>query len=366
MSPSPPIARAFRRSLLTWFRQNRRDLPWRTDRTPYRVWVSEIMLQQTRIDQSLDYYRRWMKHFPTVQALAKASLDEVLKCWEGLGYYARARNMHAAAQRVVQERQGHFPTSRAAWMELPGVGPYASAAIASLVCGEDCAAVDGNVKRVLCRVFAHGEDMRTPKARLWLQQQAQNLLPEGKGGVFNEAMMELGALVCRPRSPRCGDCPLRTICQAFKSDRMDQYPYRTPKKIRPHYEVGAGLVQNRKGEYLLAQRRTTQMLGGLWEFPGGKVEEGEDLPTCIVRELAEEMGLVIQVGTYFTTVEHAYSHFTISLHAWRARIVRGRPRCYECADYAWVHVSDIKKYALSRADQIILERLEQEDERGSD
>jgi len=359
MTASPPagLAAEVRRRLLPWFARRARALPWRRRRTPYTAWVAEMMLQQTRVDQALPYYRRWLRRFPSVRALAAADLQAVLKAWEGLGYYARARNMHAAARRVTSDLRGRWPVTAAEWAALPGVGPYTAAALASLLHNEPVAVLDGNVARVLCRLRAAPLNPRSGAARRTLRAWADELLPADRAGAHNEAMMELGALVCRPRRPGCGVCPLRTVCAGFASGDPHAYPAAPPRKKLPHLTVGAAVLRDRRGRVLITQRRTEDMLGGLWEFPGGKREPGETMEQCIARELREELGITAEVGAPVAVVRHAYSHFTIELHAHAARLRRGRPCCLHCADFAWVAPDRLRVYPFSKADLLVLDAV---------
>lgn len=351
------LKNAFEKELPEWFFSVRREMPWRVNRTPYRVWVAEIMLQQTRADQASPYYRRFMKKFPSVKALADAPLRDVLKAWEGMGYYARARNLHKTARHLAETRGGRFPQTYEELKSLPGIGPYTAAAIGSLALNLDVAVVDGNVIRVLSRVFAVEEPVDTGPGKQIIQNHADSLLPAGRAAVFNEAMMELGALCCIPRDPHCGKCPLSSVCRACELGRSTEYPRKRRKKAVPHKVVGAGVIVDRRGRILLAQRRTQDMLGGLWEFPGGKMEPGETMPDCITRELLEELGIHVKIGGLLTVVHHAYSHFTMELHAHWGHIVKGRPRTIECADCAWVPTDALRDYPMGRADQQIVAAL---------
>jgi A/G-specific adenine glycosylase len=352
------LQRAVTLRLLPWFETNARDLPWRKNRTPYRVWVAEIMLQQTRVDTVIDYYRRWMKAFPSWKVLAAAPQSDVLKCWEGLGYYSRARNLHAAAKIIAAEYGGQPPSSVTDLRKLPGIGAYTAAAVASLAFNEDAAVVDGNVIRVLSRLFAFGGDTKSAAGKKQMQAWADNLLVKGRAGQFNEATMELGALVCLPKKPKCAECPMQKVCAACAGGAPEKFPVMKKKAKVPHIVVGAAVTTNRKGEVLIAQRKQDDMLGGLWEFPGGKQELGESIQECVARELSEELGIKTAVGEHLMTVNHAYSHFTMTMHVYRAKIISGCPRPIHCADFAWVKVADLGKYAWSKADLQVVARLQ--------
>ena len=317
------------------------------------------MLQQTRVDQVVPYFLRFMKRFPGVAALASAPRDDVLKLWEGLGYYARARRAQDTARQLVRDAAGRFPRTVEGLMALPGVGPYTAAAIGSLALGLDMAVVDGNVARVLSRVMAYGGDARSPAARRQFQEWAEAVMFPGRAGESNEAVMELGALCCTPKNPQCPACPLRRVCKACALGRAAAFPVLAPRGKVPHKVVGAGVVIGRGGRVLIAQRKESSMLGGLWEFPGGTLEKGETMPQCIARELKEELGINVVIGPHLVTVPHAYSHFTIELHTYWAKIRSGRPRAIHCADFAWVKPAELRKYAFSRADLEIVQCLEE-------
>ncbi len=347
--------------LLGWPGRGERPFPWRRNRDPYVVWISETMLQQTQIATVIPYLERWLERFPTVEALAAAPLDEVLKAWEGLGYYARARNLHRAARIIVEEHGGRIPDRRDALLALPGIGPYTAGAILSLAFGQDEPVVDGNVRRVLCRVFGVEEDPRRPRVERRLWDLARALIVPGRAREINEALMDLGREVCTPRGPRCHRCPLADLCVAHREGREEALPVRPRRRKVPHYVVTAGIVWNGRGRVLLARRPEDGLLGGLWEFPGGKVEPGETLEACLRRELREELAIEVEVGEPVGVVEHAYSHFRITLHAFHCRHVAGEPRAIGVAEWRWVRPEEIRQYPLSRADVKILELLEAED-----
>jgi len=351
---TPAQMKRFRQDLLDWFAVHRRPMPWRVNRTPYRVWISELMLQQTRVDQATPYFLRFMKKFPTVRALAAAPRADVLKAWEGLGYYRRAVNAHETARQIVAQHGGTFPATYDGLLALKGIGPYTAAAVASLAYGLDHAVLDGNVIRVMTRVFAVSAVSDLPSVRNMLQATLDRLLPVGRAADFNEAMMEAGALVCTPMSPQCPQCPLASVCRARKAGTQTHYPVRKAKAKVPHRHVGAGIILDDKQRILIARRKDEAMLGGLWEFPGGGVEAGESIEDCIRRELNEELGIETRIGPHLITVRHAFSHFTMDLHARWVRINRGSPRAIGCSAFAWVKPEEIAGYALPRADQKIL------------
>ncbi|MBM3279128.1 MAG: A/G-specific adenine glycosylase [Candidatus Handelsmanbacteria bacterium] len=347
---------AFRYKLLAWYGAHRRDLAWRHSRDPYHIWISEIMLQQTRVKQVGEYFARFLRAFPTVQALAGAGEDQVLKVWEGLGYYARARNVHKAAKEIVA-LGGLLPDTYEGLLALPGIGPYTAAAVSSIAFDRDHPVLDGNVERVLCRLLRFEEDPRRGAAKTALIGAAERLLAPGRAGDFNQAMMELGARVCTPAKPHCGECPVREGCRALRElEDPALLPRKTPRKPRPHYQVAAGLIWKR-GRLLIAQRPSEGLLGGLWEFPGGKQEEWETLAECLAREIREELAVEIEVGECLARVEHGFTHFSITLHAFGARWKSGEPQAIGCAAWRWAAPAELAQYAFSRADRRIIEEL---------
>ncbi len=350
-------APAVLRCLLPWFAAHARDLPWRRDCSPYSVWISEAMLQQTRVDTVIGYYQRWMTRFPDVATLAAAEQEDVLKVWEGLGYYARARNLHRAAQKIVAEHGGEIPSDPEALLALPGVGRYTQAAVASLAFGLPLPVLDGNVERVLTRLCAVSDPLDGRGVRDGLRTLAARMMADHSPGAFNEAMMELGATVCTPRAPKCGDCPLATVCRGRKRNPLD-YPVKAKKAKIPTLEVGAAVTWREDGRFLIARRHEKGLLGGMWEFPGGKQEPGESMPECIVRELQEELGITVRVETPLTHVRHTYSHFHLSLHVWNCRWQGDTPKTLDCADFRWVTLSECRDLPFGKADRQVFHALE--------
>lgn len=346
-----------RQQLLEWFWKNRRQLPWRQKPTPYRVWISEVMLQQTRVETVVPYFQRFVETFPDVYSLAKADVQRVLKLWEGLGYYSRARNLLEAAREIVSRFGGVLPRSYRELLKLKGIGPYTAAAIASIAFGEPVAVVDGNVIRVITRLFVIREDPRKSAIRRKIAALAQALLEPEIPGDWNQAMMELGATLCLPAAPDCENCPVRVFCRAKQEGNPRDFPMRASKKPLPFYEIAVGIIW-KDGKILIARRPENGLLGGLWEFPGGKREAGETLEECVQREVLEELNIVVEVGERFVTVDHAYSHFRIRLHAFRCRWLSGEPECRGCTAFRWVEPGDLGNYPFPRANQKVIEQLQ--------
>jgi len=344
------------RALLRWFAENARDLPWRRTIDPYAIWVSETMLQQTRVQAVVPYYERFLRRLPTVESLARARLDTVLKLWEGLGYYSRARNLHEAAKRIATQFGGHLPTTREELLTLPGIGRYTAGAVASIAFGRREPLVDGNVTRVLCRIFRirGGPKETAVQQRIW--SVAEELVPESHAGQFNQALMELGSEVCHPRDPDCEGCPVSRLCEANLHNEQNSFPTRVPKKRVPRYVVAVGVIYHRS-RILIDKRRPEGLLGGLWEFPGGKKQRGESLEAALRREVREELAITVRVGRLLAVVDHTYSHFRVHIHAFECAYVSGEPRCITCADFKWVRPQDLGRYAFPAANHRIIQAL---------
>jgi A/G-specific adenine glycosylase len=354
------LSAATLKNLVRWFQTHQRDLPWRQTRAPYAIWISEILLQQTQVDTVRPYFLRFLERFPTVEALAAAPVDAVLKAWEGCGYYARARHLHRAAQVVVA--QGRFPQTADEWRELPGIGPYSAAAIASIAFGEAAAVVDGNVKRVLARVLCEDRSIKVTAVHTRIQAAADAIMARAaraglSPGDLNQGLMEIGATLCLPRRAFCPRCPLQAECCATQTlEDVTLLPIKTASKTIPHYDIGAAIIRKR-GKILITQRPHEGLLGGLWEFPGGKRDGTETLEQCVAREIDEELGIKIAVGELFARVKHAYSHFKITLYAYDCQFVAGRIRKLGVADFRWVTTDELANYAFPKADRVIIEKL---------
>jgi A/G-specific adenine glycosylase len=348
----------FAADLLDWYDRAAADLPWRASPAdPYRVWLSEIMLQQTQVETVRGYFTRFLERFPTVQALAAAPLADVLKAWEGLGYYSRARNLHACAQIVARDHGGVFPQDVAGLLALPGIGRYTAGAIASIAFGQVAPVLDGNVIRVFARLTDLPDDVRQPAALNKLWALADSWVPAVRPGDYNQALMELGRTVCKPRSPLCANCPIQTYCEAYAHGTQAERPVKAAKAPTPHYDVTAGIIRDDAGRILIAQRPPDGLLGGLWEFPGGKQEPGESLPDCLRRELREELAIEVEVGGLFVVVKHAFTHFKITLHAFECRWLGDDPQRLGVHDFAWIDESGFDAYSFGKADREVIAAL---------
>jgi A/G-specific adenine glycosylase len=342
----------FSSTLLKWYAANSRQLPWRGNPDPYAVWISEAMLQQTRVDTVIPYYHRWMERFPSVKSLAHASEEDVLNAWEGLGYYTRARNLRVAAQIVCEKFQGTLPQNMQELRTLPGIGQYTAAAIASIAYGQDEAVVDGNVKRVLARVLNLEYVANTPAGEAEFWQIARELLPPGLSSDYNQAIMDFGATLCTPRAPMCGKCPFASTCKANHLGIQDQRPVLLEKKPIPHYLVCAAVLMV-EGKVLVARRPSKGLLGGMWEFPGGKVEPGETMTQALQREIFEELGTRISVGEELGKYHHAYTHFRITLHAFFCTLTGDDPQALDASEIRWVLVPDLVEFPMGKIDRLI-------------
>ena len=344
----------FRSRILKWYEKNKRDLPWRNTQNPYHILVSEMMLQQTQISRVMDYYEQFITLFPDIDTLAQSNSSEVLKAWEGLGYYARARHLHQAAKLISNHRHGQFPQTYEDLIALPGIGTYTAAAVMSIAFNQPYPVIDGNVTRVLCRVFGIEKDPKETKTRHELSYITSELLPRRRVGIFNQALMELGSTVCHPKDPQCSECCLRYQCYACTLSDPTRLPIKVKKSPKPYFDVTAGFIWKGR-KLLLAQRYAKGMLGGLWEFPGGKKESNETLRECLRREIDEELGIEVEVKEPIASIKHAFSHFRITLHGFHCQYLGGSIRSLGCADWKWIYPSEVTTFALPRADTKLFE-----------
>ena len=343
---------------MAWYDRQGRDLPWRRspDRDdPYRVWTSEVMLQQTQVKTVLPYYHRWFEVFPTVESLAIADQQQVLKAWEGLGYYSRARNFHRAAKVVVEQHGGQFPQTQAAAEALPGIGRTTAGGILSNAFNLPVPILDGNVKRVLSRLI--GLPVPPAKAMDALWSVSELIVSGDRPRDFNQALMDLGATTCLRKKPTCLLCPWMAYCQAYHTHQTDTIPMTESKGPLPHKIIGVAVIEKETGEILIDRRLEEGLLGGLWEFPGGKVEPGESMEDCVKREIKEELDLEIEVGEELMVVNHAYTHFKVSLHVHLCRYLGGEPKALESQEVRWVTLDTIDQYPFPKANGTIIEAL---------
>lgn len=343
-------------ALLRWFDRNRRDLPWRRRHDLFSIWVSEVMLQQTQVSTVLPYYRNFLKRFPTLKRLAAANLQDVLKAWEGLGYYSRARNLWSAVRLVQENFHGRIPADYVGFRQLPGVGDYIAAAVLSIGCGLPLPVVDGNVLRVVSRWQGMTGDIGLTTTKKKTHAFLCTIIPANSPGRFNEAMMELGALVCLPRNPLCRQCPLRPGCFAFGRRKTALLPVKSRKKPVPTHQVALAVIV-RAGNVFIQQRPETGHLGGLWEFPGGKCRHGESPERAVVRECHEELGVEVEVLAKFAEVRHSYSHFRIILHAFACRLSKGRPKTLQ--PHTWVRIGELSRYPFPAANHKFFPQLKE-------
>ena len=315
------------------------------------------MLQQTQVKTVLPYFARWMARFPTVADLAAADQQQVLKAWEGLGYYARARNLHRAAQVIVTQYQGQFPERLEVVLTLPGIGRTTAGGILSAAFNQSLPILDGNVKRVLARLIAL--DVCPSRALRQLWDLSETLIDPDQGRDFNQAFMDLGATVCM-RQPICAGCPWQDHCQAYNLGIQSQVPMTETRAPLPHKIIGVAVIWNQVGQILIDRRPQSGLLGGLWEFPGGKVEAGETIPACIAREIQEELGIEIMVGALLVVVDHTYTHFRVTLHVHHCQYVGGEPQLLACDEIRWVTLAELADYPFPKANLQIIAALHQE------
>ncbi len=345
--------RSLVRELLRWYRAYHRRLPWRETKDPYRIWVSEVMLQQTTVRAVVPHYARWLRIFPDVEALARASLHEVLKAWQGLGYYQRARNLRLAARIICQRYDGAIPAEYEALIGLPGVGPYIAAAVLSLAYDKPFPVLDANVRRVGMRLYAiHGK--ASSRSDNILLEKIRGHFPAKYAHDYNQAMMELGALVCRPLNPSCLVCPVQRFCLAYESGEQEVIP--TPRKRAfQKIEAVVGIISDGR-RYLIQKRPAKGLLAGLWEFPGGKKKKGESLRAALHREIKEELGVEVRNERLLFKVRHAYTHFQVNLFAFECEL-ESAPRIRSPVQ-RWVSLPALKRYPVPSGSARIVGLLE--------
>jgi A/G-specific adenine glycosylase len=344
---------------LRWFANHQRPLPWRRQYTPYQTWIAEVMLQQTQTKTMLPYYQRWMQRFPDVHAVARASEQEVLKHWEGMGYYSRARNIHKTAKLLVAQFDGAFPEDYQTVIKLPGIGRYTAAAILSIAFNQDYPVVDGNVERVFSRLFDLREPVKAKESQSFIRNTAQALLPSGHGRMFNQALMELGATRCLPKNALCPECPLAIFCESKRRGVVHLRPVTAVRKPPLPIEVALGVLMD-DGRVLIQKRPDEGLMAGLWEFPGGKLEKEETPEQALKREFQEELGIVVAPIRKLTIIKHQYTSFRVTLHCFLCRLQaqNGFNSKNSAFGPRWVTTAELDHYPFPAANRKLIRILQ--------
>jgi len=350
-------------TLLDWYGNHARDLPWRRTGDPYAIWVAEVMLQQTRVETVLPYYRKWMARFPNPKALAEASSDELMSAWEGLGYYRRAHNMHLAAEKILREHAGQFPQNPEDLRNLPGVGKYTAAAVGAIAFGADVVALDGNLRRVLARLMDLDLDPRSVEGEARLLGYATSLLPEGRASAFNQALMDLGATICLPRRPACDACPIAGFCRAKAAGAQMDRPVRGARAGLPSVRRVCGVLP-RQRSVLIGRRPLGGLLGGLWEFPGGDTADNEDLEVALRRQVLGQLGVRVEDALPLGVYRHSYTHFQVTAHAFICAWDGSEPTAFEHTDLRWADVDQLAANPMGKIDRTIARDLKERAEAG--
>jgi A/G-specific adenine glycosylase len=352
---------SFREDLIGWFEREKRDLPWREDQDPYKVWVSEIMLQQTRVDTVIPYFTRFLEKFPTIDVLAEADEDQVLKAWEGLGYYSRVRNLQSAVKEVHENYNGRVPDNPKEISSLKGVGPYTAGAILSIAYGKPEPAVDGNVMRVLSRILLVWEDIAKPSSRKIFEEAVRALISHDNPSYFNQALMELGALICTPTSPSCLLCPVREHCHGFEAGVQGELPVKSKKKKQRPVELVAAVVKDDRDRFLIRKRPNTGLLANLWEFPNTEVTLEFGSEKVLFKDYFEELYQSdISLGKMLGRIEHVFSHLIWNIHPFSGQL---HGHIEEGPDLKLVSIEEMENYAFPVSHQKVFKQyIEQENQ----
>ena len=333
------------RELSKWYSTQNHNFPWRENNTPYSIWISEIMLQQTQTLTATPYFLAWMKKFPTVNSVAIADIDDLLKSWEGLGYYQRAHNILSSAQSIMNQHNGFFPKKYDELIELKGIGDYTASAIMSIAYNKPYPAIDGNLKRVIARLYGVNDLKNIIKKS---KERVADLMTNQSPSIINQSLMDLGREICKPKKPKCADCPVKKFCIAFNNQLINKFSIKTKTKKIPTFDVSVGLII-KNNHILISKRKKNGLLGGLWELPGGKLIKNENFIDCLNRELKEELDITIKIIKTIGTIKHQYSHFKINMRGFKCKIKSGTPKPLASDSIKWINFSEIKKYAFPKA-----------------
>tara|TARA_Y100001934_G_C12385631_1_gene795462 strand:- start:10358 stop:11419 length:1062 start_codon:yes stop_codon:yes gene_type:complete len=339
-------------NIISWYKIKRRDLPFRNTKNPYKIWISEVMLQQTQVQTVIPYYNKWVKKYPTILSIKDASEDDLLKMWEGLGFYQRCINFQNAVKIIIKKNKGRFPKKYNDFKSLPGVGEYTAGAVFSIAFNKPYPAIDTNAIRVTSRII--GIKKLTKFNRNRIKNFLDKILLLSSPNQFNQGLMDLGAAICTPKNPKCHKCPISKFCKANFYKNPQFYPMKIKKKIKPHYIVVAGIIW-RDEFFYIQKRRKDKMLGGLWEFPGGKVKKGENLFKALKREINEECGFIPIIKNKIGSIEHSYSHFSISFHCFHC--IEGKRKIKSDIFSKWITIKDINNFTFPKANHKIFSIL---------
>jgi A/G-specific adenine glycosylase len=344
---------AFQTDLIAWFKEEQRELPWRKDQDPYKIWVSEIMLQQTRVDTVIPYFNRFIDWFPTIDAFANADEEKVLKAWEGLGYYSRVRNLHSAVKEVKEKYNGEVPNTPNEISNLKGVGPYTAGAILSIAYGIPEPAVDGNVMRVLSRILSIWEDIAKPSTRKIFEKAVRELISHSEPSAFNQALMELGALICTPTNPSCLLCPVREHCHAFHEGVQNELPIKSKKSKQKKVQLAAIMAETSNGKMLIHKRPATGLLANLWEFPNVEITHHLQNEKNKISDLFQELLMInIMPKKTIGQIEHVFSHLIWNITVFHAKMTDD---FRESQEWKLVSFKEMEEYAFPVSHQKMLQ-----------
>tara|TARA_B110000438_G_scaffold300886_1_gene354359 strand:- start:14 stop:1069 length:1056 start_codon:yes stop_codon:yes gene_type:complete len=331
--------------LTNWYNKKNYSMPWRAYNTSYHIWISEIMLQQTKVSTVTKYYNKWMDSFHNIESIANSSIDKILKLWEGLGYYQRAHNIHETAKIIISNYHGKLPENYEDLIQLKGIGDYTASAILSISHNKSYPAIDGNLKRVVARLSGI-DDFKNiiSKSKKYVSKLMDNYKPS----IINQALMDLGREVCLPKNPKCEVCPLSMQCIAHIQKSIDRYSVKSKYKVIPNYDVAVGMIW-KDNKILISKRKKKGLLGGLWELPGGKLEIGEKYEDCLNRELREELNISIKINKKIGIIKHKYSHFSINMIGYNCNLISGIPKPLASDLIKWIKIDEISKYPFPKS-----------------